>query len=247
LATPSSEQLSRILTTQNESTARINTFKSKISWFRRRLRAWFKAHGRDFPWRDPACGDYELVIAELLLWRTRAENAARLFPKLTRKYPDWEALSQAKTRELRQFLKPLGYVDRAGTLLALARTMRNSQLPSTRDELQALPGVGQYIASALLTICYAQSEPLLDENMARVLRRFFGPGKMTDIRFDPYLQQLSRAILPAAKGVKEFNWAILDLGALICTPRSPKCSICPLQRLCLHAEWNRLPADQLST
>ncbi len=82
-------------------------------------------------------------------------------------------------------------------MLALARIVKDSQLPSTRDELQALPGVGQYIASALLTVCFGRREPLLDENMARVLERFFGPRHLADIRFDPYLQQLSRMVLPA--------------------------------------------------
>lgn len=94
----------------------------------------------------------------------------------------------------------------------------------------ALPGVGQYIANAMLLPCNGEAQPLLDANMARVLERVFGPRKLADIRYEPYLQTwLSRL-----KEAKELNWAILHLAASKCLPRKPRCNTCPLAAVCLR-------------
>ncbi len=108
---------------------------------------------------------------------------------------------------------------------------RNGRFPKTREEIEKIPAVGQYIANAVLMFCHEQPQPLLDVNMARVLERFFGPRKLADIRDDPYLQQLSRAVLPKKK-FKEFNWAILDFASIICKSKKPFCSKCCLSQRC---------------
>ena len=91
--------------------------------------------------------------------------------------------------------------------------------------------MGQYVARAILLFCHGQPEPLLDTNMARVLERYFGPRQLADIRHDPYLQELSRRVVAAGDPVV-INWAILDLGAMVCKPRTPECNACPLKRGC---------------
>lgn len=94
-----------------------------------------------------------------------------------------------------------------------------------------MPAVGQYVASAVLLFCYRKPEPLIDTNMSRVVERYFGSRVLADIRHDPYLQKLSREIV-CSDSPASVNWAILDLGALVCIPRSPRCYRCPLRRGC---------------
>jgi A/G-specific adenine glycosylase len=107
----------------------------------------------------------------------------------------------------------------------------NGKIPSTREELENLDGISQYIASAILSICYHKKEPLLDVNMSRLLERFFGQRNLVDIRYDPYLQKLSRMILPN-RNIKEFNWAIIDYAAIVCKIKQPECLKCIFSKRC---------------
>ena len=110
---------------------------------------------------------------------------------------------------------------------------RNGRLPSSRAEIESLPNVGQYVANAIELFGYGRERPLLDSGMARVLERFYGPRRLADIRFDPYLQALAHRVV-ADKAARETNWAILDLAAMICRMK-PKCNVCPLQSKCRFA------------
>jgi A/G-specific adenine glycosylase len=108
---------------------------------------------------------------------------------------------------------------------------KNGRFPRRRAEIEALPGVGQYVCNAILLFAKAQAAPLLDVNMARVLERCFGPRKLVDIRYDKELQQISHSLVCGPKA-KELNWAILDLAASTCIPNSPHCEDCPLCGMC---------------
>ena len=119
---------------------------------------------------------------------------------------------------------------------------RGGRFPRTRGEIEELPGVGQYIANAILMFCQDEPQPLLDVNMARVLERFFGSRKLADIRYDPYLQKLAREVLPR-KRYKEFNWAILDFASLICKARKPLCLKCPLEIRCRYFNQDKGVVD----
>lgn len=151
------------------------------------------------------------------------------------RYPSWEALATAVSGDLQQFLRPLGlWRRRAESLTRLARAVvaLNGKFPEARRELEQLPAVGQYVASAILMFVHGKPEALLDTNMSRVLERYFGPRDLVDIRFDPYLQALAKRFVSHGSG-REVNWAILDLGATTCKPREPICEQCPLARGCL--------------
>ncbi len=203
---------------------------------RRALLTWFDEHGRRFPWRTGA-GLYRQVVAELLLQRTRAETVSAFFEAFITRFPSWNAMAAASVDEIGEFLKPIGlWKRRSESLSALARAMveRGGVFPSTREEVQALPGVGQYVANAILLFSAGQAEPLLDVNMARVLERVFRPRKLVDIRYDPYLQTLARQVVRGERAA-EVNWAILDLAATICTAKNPRCAVCPLRRRCRFA------------
>jgi A/G-specific adenine glycosylase len=110
---------------------------------------------------------------------------------------------------------------------------RNGRFPKDREQIESLPGIGQYIASAVLLFYHSQPEPLIDANVARVLERVYGPRRLADIRYDSYLQSLAKRVVGCAKA-KEMNWAILDLAALVCAVRKPRCNVCPLAELCSY-------------
>ena len=188
---------------------------TNLPWFRQALLAWFDLQGRSFPWREPGRSSYEILVAEILLQRTTAAKVAQAYNAFLARYPSWSALAHTTSKDLQEYLKPLGlWLQKALVFRSLATAIeeRGGFVPATRAELEQLPGIGQYIANAVLLTLYHMPEPLLDVNMARVLERFFGPRKLADIRYDPFLQTLSRCVVNAERSL-QVNWAILDLGS----------------------------------
>lgn len=209
----------------------------EIAWFRRKLLSWFRSNGRTFPWREESAGDYVKIVSEVLLQRTRAEVVAAFLPNFIERFPSWDRLAIATEDDLRQYLQPIGlWRRRAASLEKLAGEMakRGGLFPRTREEIEQLPNVGQYIANAILLFCHREPQPLLDVNMARVLERFFGPRKLADIRYDPYLQSLAKAVV-SSKNPAAINWAILDHATLICKISNPLCHTCPVVDQCQFA------------
>lgn len=217
--------------------------KCIIRTFTKRLLNWYASHGRMFPWREPSRSNYEKVIAELLLQRTCARTVAHFYLAFLNQFNDWPVIATSNEEYIGQCLRPLGlWKRRAVSLkcLAIEMTVRNGVFPSTREEVEKLPGVGQYIASAILLLCHGKPNPLLDGNMARVLERFFGPRKFADIRYDPSLQSLARVVTKHKRSL-EINWAILDLASLVCKKRTPTCRVCPMSDMCRY--FLSLPAE----
>lgn len=216
---------------------RLGRLSKRILKFRRLILSWFRKEGRSFPWREPDASDYVKVISEVLLQRTRAETVAAFFPRFVADFPSWLCLAAGEDADLGTLLKPIGlWKRRTISLRALGREMlaRDGIFPKHRAEIESLPGIGQYIASAVLLFCHQRREPLLDVNMARVLERCFGPRKLVDIRYDPWLQSLSRRVV-GGKNAIQLNWGILDLAAKICTIQRPACFACPVRSCCDHA------------
>ena len=212
-----------------------NTNSKNIIEIQTKLLKWYRHNGRNFPWRKGKLTQYQLIISETLLQRTRAETIASFYTKFIIDFPNWKVLSNTPLAILETYLKPIGlYKQRASRLQNLAKEMvrRKGKLPSDREELESIPFLGQYIANAIELLIFKERSPLLDVNMARVLERYFGERKLSDIRYDPYLQQLSRDFVNHEKS-KELNWAILDFAAIICKPM-PKCDICPLKEKCFY-------------
>lgn len=210
------------------------TEESKIKFFQEQILIWYEQNGRNFYWRKKGLTNYQYVIAEILLQRTKAETIAKFYPDFIKEFPNWKTLANADIQKLEDYLKPVGlYRQRSKRLMSLAKEMvkRNGRLPKDRKDLESIPFMGQYIANAVELVIFNQPSPLVDVNMARVLERFFGPRKMADIRYDPYLQEISFKIVNHIKS-KEINWAILDFAALICKTKIPNCSICCLNNQC---------------
>jgi A/G-specific adenine glycosylase len=209
----------------------------RISWLRRRLLRWFPAYGRSFPWREAGMEPYEVVVAEILLQRTTAAGVARAYIGFLKRYPSWFSLAQSPLEELENALRPLGlWRQKALAFQQLAPTieLNGGVVPGTRKELERLPGIGPYTASAVLAIVYGQAEPLLDVNMARLLGRFLGPSEGTETNHKRALHALALRLV-RSKHALEVNWAVLDFGALVCRARRPLCPQCPLRARCHYA------------
>jgi len=204
------------------------------------LLEWYTENARDFPWRRKSATRYRQVVSEVLLRRTRASTVAGIYHEFFRRFSGWRKLARAHRRTLERVLRPLGlWQERARTLPGFARAVvdQNFRFPRSREELMRMPGVGLYVASAILVFYHQEPEPLLDRNMARVLCRFHGWPEPADIRHAPGLYDHARQIVAMADDPRQINWAFLDLGATVCKPRpaSPVCSECPLRRRCVYA------------
>lgn len=217
-----------------------------VNVFRRRVLSWCADSGRVFPWRQPSATKYARVVSEVLLQRTRAETVAGFFPRFMREYPSWRSLGQATEAELRTFLQPLGiWRRRARSLVRLAQEMsdRSGRFPSDQESLNALTNVGQYVGNAAMLFCHGEPRPLIDAGMARVVERHFGPRRLADIRYDPYLQALALRIVQCDTPI-EVNWGILDLAAMICHSQRPACGICPVRANCRSRRDRTSRSDQ---
>lgn len=208
--------------------------------FRNIILDWYQINGREFLWRNKSASNYQLIISEIFLQRTRAETVSKFLPFFFNKYPSWQSLSSATVDELQEIIKPLGlYKQRGSRLYKLAQELKrkNGRMPQNRNELMEMPGIGQYIANAFELYALKKRSPLLDVNMARLLERYFGERTKADIRYDPYLQGLAVKVtdIPEAK---DLNWAILDFAALVCKKNNPKCQLCQLRTNCKKgSEW----------
>ena len=206
-----------------------------IKHFQETILVWYNEYGRHFPWRNKGLTHYQLVIAETLLQRTKAETVSKFYKQFIIDFPNWIALAAAETSHIEEYLKPIGlYRQRSKRLkgLALEMVKRKGKLPKDRKDLESIPFMGQYIANAVELVIFNEPSPLIDVNMSRVLERYFGKREMADIRYDPYLQALSYLIVKH-ENAKKINWAVLDFSAIICKTKA-LCLICPLSTNCTY-------------
>lgn len=211
-------------------------YESDIVFFQETLLDWYSENGRSFLWRGPNATNYELIIAEIFLQRTKAETVNKFLPRFLKKYPNWEKLGAATEEELQIALIPIGlYMQRGKRLFKLAQEIkaRKGQFPTERNQVEDLSMMGQYLTNAYELYILKRKAPLLDVNMARLLERFFGERKMADIRHDPYLQTLAYRVVNVENS-KELNWAILDFTALVCQKVNPLCKNCLLKSSCKY-------------
>jgi A/G-specific adenine glycosylase len=208
--------------------------------FRRRLLEWYRKNGRDLPWRkttDP----YRILVSEVMLQQTQVDRVLPKYEEWLEKYPSLEALAAAKESDVAETWRPLGYNIRPRRLHAIAResvTRYGGQLPSDEETLRSFSGIGEYTAGAVLSFAFGQRAAILDTNVARVLFRVFvGRGDLKAHAMKRHLWDVSRAVLPRRQ-VFDFNQALMDFGATLCTARKPKCLICPMQNGCSSYPFN---------
>src|SRR5438445_526721 len=222
--------------------------------FTRKLLAWYRRAARDLPWRrtrDP----YRVLVSEFMLQQTQVSRVAEYYPRFLARFPDLETLASARPRAVREAWEGLGYYARARNLHALAKQVSGvgGQVPADPNELVKLPGVGPYTAGAVASFAYEKPVPAVDTNVARVIRRvFFGtdasrishPASRLRHPASRQIWELTRALVPkTGKRAWKFNQAIMELGALICVARKPKCPECPVRPVCRTGKARRVDAQ----
>ena len=200
-----------------------------------RLLAWYDRHARDLPWLAPPGAPppdpYRVWLSEIMLQQTTVAAVRSYFARFTTRWPTIQALAAAEDSEVMGEWAGLGYYARARNLIACARTVAAAgAFPTTRDELATLPGIGAYTSAAIAAIAFDRSETVVDGNVERVTARLFAVEKpLPGARRE--LAALAGQLTPPARA-GDFAHAMMDLGATICTPRSPACVICPLSEPC---------------
>jgi A/G-specific adenine glycosylase len=202
--------------------------------FRRRLLTWYREHGRDLPWRrtsDP----YHILVSEVMLQQTQVDRVLPKYEEWLGRYPSLASLAAAPEADVAELWRPLGYNIRPRRLHAIAResvSRYGGELPSDEETLLSFKGIGAYTAGAIRSFAFRQRAAILDTNVARVLFRVFvGRGDAKAHATRKHLWALSDALVPR-KEVFDFNQALMDLGAVVCVARRPKCDQCPMTALC---------------
>jgi A/G-specific adenine glycosylase len=220
--------------------------KTDLTLFGQLLLSWYEDHRRDLPWRH-TCDPYAIWVAEIMLQQTRVETVLLYYMRFLARFPTVDALAAAPLDDVLKAWEGLGYYARARNLHTSAIWVvqeLNGHLPQSPDALLHLPGIGRYTASAIASIAFNEDAVALDGNLRRVLCRIFGidddPGRPNTQR---HLEKLAKAMLPPGNA-GDFNQALMDLGATICTPTSPHCLLCPLMSVCQSQQegiQNELP------
>ena len=200
----------------------------RLRIFGRRLRSWYRAHSRDLPWRrtrDP----YHVLVSELMLQQTQVSRVVPRYHEFLATFPTLHAVAAAPPARVTEAWTGLGYYARARNLHKLARHVTSPDgpgvLPADPAALRALPGIGAYTAGAVASFAYERRAPLVDTNVARVLRRVFAPDVDPKTgRGQTALWGIAEAILPrTGRAAWTHNQALMELGALVCTARVARC------------------------
>lgn len=219
--------------------------KSKIE--QRKLRAalarWFRAHGRDLPWRrtrDP----YAIMVSEFMLQQTQVVTVLDYYARWLVRFPDFATLAAASEADVLHVWQGLGYYSRARNLHRAAQHVvehHGAALPDDLAAIAALPGVGRYTAGAIASFAFDRATPIIDANIARVLARLLNLREPIDTaRGSAILWETAEALLPV-RGGRLHNSALMELGALVCTPRAPRCPACPVREHCRAKDPASLP------
>jgi len=211
------------------------------------LLAWFDQHRRDLPWRrtsDP----YKIWLSEVMLQQTRVETVLPFYSRFLERFPTVDDLARAEVEEVLALWSGLGYYRRARQLHAAARTIAAAgAFPATLEGLLGLPGVGAYTAAAVASIAFGVAAPVMDGNVERVLARVLALGEAPQAGAPRRKLHAAAAELLDARRPGDSNQALMELGATLCTPRRPKCLLCPLLAGCRAArdgDPERYPAPK---
>jgi A/G-specific adenine glycosylase len=202
--------------------------KSSEPIFRRRLLKWFDQHKRDLPWRqdrDP----YRVWLSEIMLQQTRVAAVIHHYERFLRRFPRVEKLARAREASVLAAWSGLGYYRRARMLHAAAKKIVNERagkFPTSATELRTLPGIGRYTAAAVASIAFDEPVAVVDGNVERVLQRLSGM-RLAGESLWLAAQRILNTDRPG-----DFNQAMMELGATVCLPRQPKCSLCPVSQMC---------------
>ncbi len=199
---------------------------------------WYALNARPLPWRGRS-SPYEVWVSEIMLQQTRVETVIPYYLRWMRRFPDICSLANAPEEEVLRYWEGLGYYARARNLWRAAQVVQSNfqgELPKEMRALRKLPGIGDYTAAAIASIAFGQDEATLDGNIRRVLARLIASRlPLRTKESDRELIQFARTHLPSGRA-GDYNQALMDLGAMVCTPRQPRCDLCPLVADCRSAQ-----------
>lgn len=209
------------------------TYRASNRVLIKRLLSWHKTNYRDYPFRKES-GAYRVLVSEILLRQTRAEQVSRVYVSFFEAFPRIEDLAKADHRTVAALVKPLGIKSRISDLIELAQHIEREEgcrIPDDYSKLTALRGVGKYVANSVLVKGYGKHLPLVDSNVNRVIARVLtGENRMKSEIAETAFMNLVRSSSPV-----ELNYAVIDLAHAICTHRNPECMICPINSWCRYA------------
>lgn len=195
--------------------------------------AWGNKNIRDFPWRhteDP----HKILIAEVMLHRTKADQVNRIYQEFITKYPDIYAIADAGPEVLKKELHTLGLSDRGDMLYRLAIQIiekYNGNIPDNIKNLTSLPGIGNYAASAIMCSAYNSPAPFLDTNTVRIISRVYGIKTKDSSRRSKKFKIIMNRIIDSCEA-RKLMFSMIDYAAIVCTPYKPECNICGLNNIC---------------
>ncbi len=206
----------------------------ELAEFRKRLLGWFRQFQRELPWRRSKDA-YRIWLSEIMLQQTRVAAVIPYYERFLERFPDVRALAEAPQEDVLRLWSGLGYYSRARNLQAAAQQIaakHGGAFPRTEKEALALPGIGNYTAAAILSIAFDAKHAVLDGNVARVLARI--DAVRGDLREGSRWQKLQARAdqLLDRRSPGDWNQAMMELGAILCTPRAPQCLLCPIAKFC---------------
>jgi len=204
--------------------------------FSDKLLFWWKKNKRSFPWRDTT-DPYKVLVSEVLLHRTKANQVVPVYKELVERFKTIKELSGSSLEEIVKINQSNGLRWRSESLHRMAQEIvqkYTGKIPSEKSELESLPGISHYIASAVRCFAFGYPEVLLDTNTVRILGRVFGTKVVDSSRRSKLFSNLYSNIIDRNQP-REFNYAMIDLGALVCTPRNPRHHHCPVNEMCEYA------------
>lgn len=208
------------------------------------LSDWFVANGRDLPWRH-GYAPYHVWVSEIMAQQTQLARVAEYFTRFVARWPSVPELAAAHEDEALRLWEGLGYYSRCRNLLHAARVMTDrygGRVPGTLEELRALPGIGPYSAGAIASIAFNCPCPAVDANVRRVLARVHNLERpVSEASNQGFIEDRARALIPEGRA-RDFNQGLMELGALICLPRTPRCEACPVA---VHCRARALGVERL--
>lgn len=209
----------------------------KARYFRKAISAWGRQNTRVFPWRKTK-RPYQILLAEMMLRRTNANQVTNVFLVTLRLYPNARSLATASRKEVYKILQPLGLAWRSENIRQMAKALTTrfqGRVPATYEGLRELPGVGDYVASAVCSFAYDIPMPLVDTNTVRVAGRYFGFSTHAESRRNRLVQEAVLA-LTSRKNSRAFNYSFLDFASIVCNAREPDCLACPVKSQCTFGQ-----------
>jgi len=206
----------------------------EITGFRRNLTDWYRIHGRDLPWRHTK-NPYYIWISEIMLQQTQVDTVKNYYHRFTGRFPEIRDLAEASEDDVFKLWEGLGYYRRAANMICAARTVMTKyggHFPETYEDIRSLKGIGSYTASAISSIAFQIPKGVVDGNTLRIISRIY--NRQDNIAKETTKKEYQKIMdtLIDPKNPSDFNQGMMDLGATVCTPKHPRCAVCPVASYC---------------